>query len=114
MSQVTKTLRVRIKDKHAKLLRQWAFEVNQVWNAANELTAEYAWVPIPELGFISLQTSEFDLNKELRGIRDERDLSIGAATVQSVITQHAKSRRQFKRNKLRWRCSSLLAGDQRV
>ncbi len=106
MSLHTKTLRVRVKDKHAKLLSQWAFEVNQAWNAANALTSEYAWVPIPGVGYVNLQTSEFDLNKELRSIREERNLSIGAATVQSVIAQHAKSRRQFKRNKLRWRCSS--------
>lgn len=106
MATTIKTLRVRVKDKHAKVLSQMAFEVNQVWNAANALTAEYAWVPIPEVGYVSLQTSEFDLQKELRGIREERDLSIGAATVQSVIAQHAKSRRQFKRTKLRWRCSS--------
>lgn len=102
----TKTLRVRIKDKHAKVLSRWAFEVNQVWNAANALTAEYAWVPIPGVGYMNCQTSEFDLNKELRGIREERGLSIGAATVQSIIAQHAKSRRQFRKNKLQWRCSS--------
>jgi len=28
----TKTLKLRIKDKHAKVLRQMAREVNQVWN----------------------------------------------------------------------------------
>ncbi len=106
MAQVTKTLRVRVKDKHAKMLSQWAYEVNQVWNAANALTAEYAWVPIPGAGYMNLQTSEYDLQKELKGIREERGLGIGAATVQSVISRHAKSRRQFKRNKLRWRCSS--------
>ncbi|MGO1246697.1 MAG: hypothetical protein ACTILC_11845 [Oceanisphaera sp.] len=38
MSIQTKTLNVRVKDKHAKLLRQMAFEVNQVFNHANELT----------------------------------------------------------------------------
>lgn len=103
--KVVKTLRVRVKDKHRPLLNQWAFEVNQVWNAANELTAEYAWVPIPEVGYVNLKTSEFDLHKELRSIREDRNLSIGAATVQSVITRHAQSRKQFKRNKLRWRCS---------
>jgi len=106
MQHIIKTLRVRVKDKHAGVLSQWAFEVNQVWNAANAISAEYGWVPIPELGYINLQTSEFDLNKELRGFRAERNLSIGAATVQSVIAEHAKARRQFKRNKLRWRCSS--------
>lgn len=106
MATCTKTLRVRVKDKHSKVLSQWAFEVNQVWNAANALSAEYSWVPIPGVGFMNCQTSEYDLNKELRSIRKERGLSIGAATVQSVIAQHAKSRRQFKRNKLQWRCSS--------
>lgn len=106
MATCTKTLRVRVKDKHSKVLSQWAFEVNQVWNAANALSAEYSWVSIPGVGFMNCQTSEYDLNKELRSIRKERGLSIGAATVQSVIAQHAKSRRQFKRNKLQWRCSS--------
>lgn len=106
MSFHTKTLRVRIKDKHAKVLSSMAFEVNQIWNAANELSAEYAWVPIPGVGFMNCNTSEFDLQQELRDIREERGLSIGAATVQAVITQHARSRRQFRKNKLRWRASS--------
>ena len=103
---LTRTLRFRIRDKHAAVLNQWAFEVNQVWNAANALSAEYSWVPIPGVGFMNCNTSEFDLINELKPIRDERDLSIGAATVQSVISQHAKSRKQFKKNKLMWRCSS--------
>ena len=105
MKTHTKTLRVRIRDKHAKVLSQWAYEVNQVWNAANEQSAEYSWVPIPGVGYVHCGTSEFELNNELKGIRAERDLSIGAATVQSVIAQHAKSRRQFKKSKLNWRCS---------
>jgi len=101
-----KTLKVRIKDKHAAILNQWAFEVNQVWNAANELSADYSWVPIPEVGYINCGTSEYDLQKELKTIRAERNFSISAVTIQSVISQHAKSRRQFKKNKLQWRCSS--------
>jgi len=101
-----KTLKVRIKDKHANVLSQWAFEVNQVWNAANAISAEYSWVPIPGIGYMNCNTSEYDIHKELKSIRNERKLSIGAATVQSVIGQHAKSRKQFKKNKLQWRCSS--------
>lgn len=103
---VIKTLRVRVKDKHSHVLNKWAFEVNQVWNAANALSAEYSWVPIPGIGYMKCNTSEFDLNVELKTIREERDLKIGAATVQSIIAQHAKSRRQFNTNKLQWRCSS--------
>lgn len=106
MKAQVKTLQVRVKDKHKAILDQWAFEVNQVWNAANALSAEFSWVPIPGIGYMNCNTSEFDLNNELKSIRDERDLKIGAATVQSVIAQHAKSRRQFKKNKLQWRCSS--------
>lgn len=34
-----KTLSVRIKDKHAAVLRQMAFEVNQIFNLANEITS---------------------------------------------------------------------------
>jgi transposase len=103
---VIKTLHVRVKEKHSYVLNKWAFEVNQVWNAANALTAEYSWVPIPGVGYMKCNTSEFDLNVELKTIREERDLNIGAATVQSIIAQHAKSRKQFKTNKLQWRCSS--------
>ena len=106
MNTCTKTLKVRVKDKHSKVLSRMAFEVNQVWNAANELSANYSWVPVPGVGFMNCNTSEYDLQKELKSIRAERGLSIGAATVQSVIAQHAKSRRQFKRNKLQWRRSS--------
>ena len=106
MSEIAKTLKVRIKDKHAKVLGQMAFEVNQVWNAANQISAEYSWVPIPGVGHMNLSTSGFDIQKELNGIRKERGLSIGAATVQGIIGQHAQSRKQFKLNKLRWRCSS--------
>src|SRR5665647_594532 len=101
-----KTLKVRVKDKHSKVLSRMAFEVNQVWNAANAISADYSWVPITGVGFMNCNTSEYDLQKELKNIREERDLSIGAATVQAVISQHAKSRRQFKKNKLQWRCSS--------
>ena len=40
---ILKTLKVRIKDKHAPLLKQWAFECNQVWNEANAITADYSY-----------------------------------------------------------------------
>ena len=62
-------------------------------------------MPIAGFGWFNGNTSEYDLQKELKTIRVDRDLTIGAATVQSVISQHAKSRKQFKKNKLQWRCS---------
>jgi len=105
MELQTKTISVRVKDKHAKVLSQMAFDCNQVWNAANELSADYSWVPVPGVGYLNLQTSGFDLMKELKGILKERNMIIGAATAQEVIGQHAQSRKQFKKNKLQWRCS---------
>jgi len=100
-----KTLKVRIRDKHADVLNRMSFEVNQVWNAANETSAEFAWVPVPEVGYMNMQTSGFDLMKELKGIRKERSMIISARTVQEVIAVHAKTRKQFKKDKLRWRSS---------
>lgn len=102
----TKTISVRVKDRHAKVLSKMAFDCNQVWNAANALSAEYSWIPIPEVGWVSGNVSEYDLSKELIPIRKEREMIIGAATAQSVIAQYARSRKQFKKNKLQWRCSS--------
>ena len=72
MNAQTKTLSVRIRDQHAPLLRQLAFEVNQVWNAANAESAEFSSVPVPEVGWISFETSAFDLQKSLQGMRAER------------------------------------------
>ena len=74
-------------------------------NEANAQSAEYAAVPIPGVGYMNCGTLEFDLNKVLRSIREERNLSIGAATVQSVNARHAQARRQFRRSRMRWRCS---------
>lgn len=105
MNKQVKTLKVRIRDKHTDVLNRMAFECNQVWNAANETSAEFSWVPVPEVGYMNMQTSGFDLMKELKGIRKERDMIIGAGTVQEVIAVHAKTRKQFKKDKLRWRCS---------
>jgi hypothetical protein len=50
MNTQTKTLKVRIRDKHADVLNRMAFECNQVWNAANATSAEFSWVPVPEVG----------------------------------------------------------------
>ncbi|MBK8453722.1 MAG: transposase [Thiofilum sp.] len=101
-----KTLKVRIKDKHAPILERMAFEVNQVWNAANEITALYSYVPVPEVGWIRNTFSAFDLQKQLKGMKAERGFIIHSTTTQEVIAAHHKARRQFKTDKLRWRISS--------
>lgn len=102
-----KTLSVRVRDKHARLLRQYAFDVNQIWNAANAYSADWSRIPIPGVGWIYPNiVSAFDLQKELKGIRAERELNAGSSTFQEVIAVHAKCRKQFKKDKLRWRVSS--------
>lgn len=106
MSKQTKTLSVRVKDKHAKLLRLMAFEVNQVFNHANELTMK-ASRNYSDAGAVKpVYLSAFDVQKMTSGIQKERGYIIGSATVQEVIAIHAKARKQFKRPKLRWRVSS--------
>lgn len=105
METVIKTLSVRVRDKHAKILSRMSFEVNQVWNAANAETAEWSYVPVPEVGYIRNNITAFDLQKQLKGIKKERGFIIHSTTVQEVIAVHHKSRKQFKRDKLRWRVS---------
>ena len=105
MNTILKTLKVRIKDKHAPVLLQWAFECNQVWNEANAITAEYSYVPVPGVGFIRNHFSAFDLQKQLKCINQARGFSLHSQTVQEVIAVHAKARKQFKTDKLRWRVS---------
>ncbi len=106
MDTHTKTLKVRVKNRHTAVLRRMAFECNQVWNEVNAVTDELGWIPIPEIGWMSGGgLSAFDLQKELKGIRARRGFIIGSATFQEIIAAHAKARRQFKKHKLRWRVS---------
>ena len=104
-THILKTLSVRVRDKHADVLSRMAFEANQVWNAANEETATWCYIPVPEVGYIHNPISAFELQKQLKGIRDERGFIIHSTTVQEVIAVHAKTRKQFRKDKLRWRVS---------
>lgn len=105
MSIQTKTLSVRIKDKHTAVLRQMAFEVNQVFNLANEITS----AACSNAGEFDAQIPEwltaYDVQKQTAGLRKEKGYLIDSASIQEVIAVHGKARRQFKRSKLRWRVS---------
>lgn len=95
----TKTLRLRLKDKHAKVLSQMAREVNQVWNFCNEtshraIRERHQWL------------SGYDLQKLTNGFSKCEGVHIGSATVQQVCEDYAKARKQFKKAKLRWRVSN--------
>lgn len=105
-----KTLSVRIKDRHAATLRQMAFEANQVFNLANNLSHQ-AYLNTSAVGPQKPRwLSVFEVQKMTSGIQKERGWLIGSATVQEVIASHGKARNQFKRAKLRWRKSG---GSQR-
>ena len=95
----TKTLRLRIKDKHAKVLSAMAREVNQVWNFCNEtshraIRERHQWL------------SGYDLQKLTKGFSKCGGVQIGSSTVQQVCEDYAKARKQFKKAKLRWRVSN--------
>ena len=102
---ILKTLKVRVKDKHAAVLKQWAFECNQIWNEANATTADYSYVPVPGVGWIRNTFTAFDLQKVMKGFNGERGFTLHSQTIQEVIATHAKARKQFKTDKLRWRVS---------
>ena len=95
----TKTLRLRIKDKHANVLTVMARQVNQVFNFCNEsshraIRERHQWL------------SGYDLQKLTNGFSKCEGVLIGSPTVQQVCEDYAKARRQFKKSKLRWRVSN--------
>ncbi len=95
----TKTLRLRIKDKHAKVLSAMSCEVNTVWNFSNEtshraILGKSQWL------------SGFDLQKLTAGYSQCDGVQIGSATAQLVCEEYALRRKQFKKTKLRWRVSN--------
>lgn len=92
----TKTLKVRIRDKHAPLLRQMARGVNYVWNYLNELSQR----SIRERGAF---LSAFDLDRYTKGAGKE--LGIHSQTLQEVSREYAIRRLQFRKVRLNWRKS---------
>jgi putative transposase len=97
-----KTLQLRIKDKHAKVLRQMAREVNQVWNHINEISAKAARPFFGKPQYLS----GYDLQKFTAGYSLCDDVSVGSGTVQLVCVEYATRRRQFKKSRLNWRVSN--------
>ncbi|OUL98813.1 RNA-guided endonuclease InsQ/TnpB family protein [Variovorax sp. JS1663] len=94
----TRTLKLRIKDKHAAVLSAMAREVNQVWNFCNEtshraIRERRQWL------------SGHDLQKLTNGFSKCDGVQIGSPTTQQVCEEYTKARNQFNRSKLRWRVS---------
>ncbi|KEX94150.1 transposase, partial [Pseudomonas putida] len=92
----TKTLQVRVRDKHTQLLRQMARQVNFVWNYLNELSHR----SIRERGVF---LSAYDLDRYTQGA--SKELGLHSQTLQEVSREYATRRRQFKKARLSWRKS---------
>jgi len=92
----TKTLKVRVRDKHTPLLQQMARSVNFVWNYLNELSAR----SIRERGRF---LSAFDMHPYTKGANKE--LGLHSQTLQEIAREYVTRRQQFKKLRLNWRKS---------
>ena len=99
MSPAIKTLKVRVKDKHASVLRRMARDVNQAFNFANETSSR----AIRERG---KWLSAYDLQKLTAGYSKCDGVTVGSGTVQLVCVEYATRRKQFKKTRLNWRVSN--------
>jgi len=95
-----KTLKLRIKDKHANQLNILAGSVNFVWNYVNELSFKH----LQRTGHFF---SAYDLATYTKGAGEY--LNLHSQTLQAVAEIHTKSRQQFKKAKLNWRTNNLKA-----
>ncbi len=97
-----KTLKVRVRDKHANLLAAQARAVNFVWNYLNELSSRSIWErSIWEQGRF---LSAFDMHAYTTGA--SKELGLHSQTVQVVAAEYVTRRQQFKKSRLSWRKSS--------
>lgn len=95
-----RTLRLKVKSEAYPWLNKAAVEVNATWNWANETSHKAARPFAGKAKWLS----GFDLNNLSAGATECFD-RIGAGTVQLINQQFASKRRQFKKDKLRWRVS---------
>lgn len=91
----TKTLKVRVKDKHAPELRRQARIVNDIWNYINGdissrwIIERHVWL------------SAFDIQKYTVG--SSKDLGIHSHTINEIAKEYVIRRNQFKKAKLKFR-----------
>ena len=97
MTELTKTIQVRLKDKHSSMLAKQAKEVNMVWNFVQETSMK---ILEREQRFCSA----YDLNKYTTGCTKE-GVSLHSQTVQAVNEEYVTRRKQFKKRRLNWRKS---------
>lgn len=101
--ETVRTLKLRIKDKHAKAMLLMACDVNTVWNFANETQyrslKRYCNRP-------KVWLSGFELQKLTAGFSKCEGVHVDSRTVQQTCKEFATRLRQFKRQKLNWRVSN--------
>jgi putative transposase len=97
----TKTLKLRIKDKHAAMLNALAREVNAVWNFCNETSIK----AVQTYSGPAKWLSGYDLQKLVAGIGKE-GFDLPSQSHQQVCEEYATRRKQFKKVRLNWRVSN--------
>ncbi|GAF60789.1 LOW QUALITY PROTEIN: mobile element protein [Psychrobacter sp. JCM 18903] len=95
-----KTLKLRIKDKHATQLNILAGSVNFVWNYVNELSFKH-------LKRTGQFFSAYDLATYTKGAGEY--LNLHSQTLQAVTETHAKLVNSLKKPKLNWRTNNTKA-----
>ena len=93
-----KTLKLRIKDKHAKVLIQLASEANFVWNYVNDLSYKH-------LKRTGKFFSAFDIAAYTKGA-SKSGLNLHSQSIQAITEEWVIRRTQFKKVKLNWRVSN--------
>jgi putative transposase len=92
-----KTLKLRLKDKHCKVLDQLASEVNFVWNYVNDLSFKH----LKRTGEFF---SAFDMAKYTAGT--SKLCGLHSHTIDAIREEFVNKRKQFKKAKLKWRVSN--------
>ena len=93
-----KTLKLRIKDKHSKMLNELASQVNFVWNYVNDLSFKH--LQRKQQFFSAFDMSQYTAGASKAGI------NLNSNTIQAVTEEFVTRRKQFKKAKLRWRISN--------
>lgn len=101
--EAMRTLKLRIKDKHAKAMLAMARDVNQVWNfcAETQFRSLKRYCNRPKVWL-----SGFDLQRLTAGFSKCEGITIDSRTTQEVCKEYATRLKQFKRQRLNWRVSS--------
>ena len=87
-----KTLKLRVKDKHVKLLNSMARSVNFVWNYINEISTR----SIKECGKF---LSAYDIHPYTKGAGKE--LGLHSQSLQCIAAEYVTRLQQFKKVKLK-------------